>query len=104
MVALRREEWDELSPEEKREHLIMEEKNVFGYDVRHDKHGRPIEQGIGSASQPSMNHFRALAAAEGAEVAEKAIADARKAGTFSPERAADAQRAIADAIKRGEVK
>jgi hypothetical protein len=59
MVALRREEWDELSPEEKREHLIAEEKNVFGYDFKRDKHGRPIEQGIGSASQPSMNHFRA---------------------------------------------
>jgi hypothetical protein len=103
MVSLRREEWDELTPEEKREHLILEEKNVFGHDVKHDRHGRPIEQGIGSPSQPSMNHFRALGAAEGAEVAEKAIADARKNG-WEPERAAEAQRALEDAIKRGEVK
>jgi hypothetical protein len=101
MVSLRREEWDELTPEEKRAHLIMEEKNVFGHDVKHDKHGRPIEQGIGSASQPSMNHFRNLAASEGSEIAQKAIEQARKNG-WAPEKAAEAQRQLEDQIKRGE--
>jgi hypothetical protein len=101
MVALRREEWDELSPEEKREHLILEEKNVFGYDVKHDRHGNPVEQGFGSPSNPSANSFRALAASEGAEIAAKQIEIARKNG-WAPEKAAEAQRQLEDQIKRGE--
>ena len=55
MVTLRAEEWEELSPEEKKLHLIQEEKNVFGANVEHDKHGRPIETGIGSPW--SIKHF-----------------------------------------------
>lgn len=84
MVSLRREEWDELSPEEKKLHRINEEKNVFGHDVKHDRHGKPVEQGVGSASQPSLNHFQALAAAEGQDVADAEMAKAVKAGTWPP--------------------
>jgi hypothetical protein len=103
MVSLRREEWDELTPAEKRAHLVQEEKNVFGHDVKHDRHGNPIEVGIGSKSQPSANHFRALATAEGPSVAEKEMAAAIKAGTFSPDAAAVARKQIADAVARGEI-
>lgn len=38
------------------------EKNVFGIDVKHDRHGNPIEQGIGSAAQPSRNSIEAYKA------------------------------------------
>lgn len=38
------------------------EKQVFGHDVRHDRHGEPIEQGKGSASQPSRNSLEAYKA------------------------------------------
>lgn len=99
MVSLRREEWDELTLAEKRAHLIAEEKNVFGHDVKHDRQGRPIEQGIGSASQPSANHFAALATAEGPEVARRQLDAAVKAGTFSPGRVASTRQMI-DAIDR----
>ncbi len=35
------------------------EKNVFGHDVKHDRHGNPIEQGIGSAAHPTRNSLEA---------------------------------------------
>lgn len=38
------------------------EKNVFGVDVKHDRQGNPIEQGIGSPSQPSRNSINAYRA------------------------------------------
>src|SRR6202035_600775 len=37
---------------------------VFGHDHRTDANGRAIEQGIGSAANPSENHFKALLIAE----------------------------------------
>jgi hypothetical protein len=40
-------------------YLKEEERQVFGVDVKHDKRGRPIEQGIGSAAQPSRNSIEA---------------------------------------------
>lgn len=60
MVTKTREEWDEMSPAEKREHLIAEEKNVFGHNVKHDRHGNPIEQGFGSKKQPTRQHVEAI--------------------------------------------
>lgn len=41
------------------DYLKAEEKAVFGVDVKHDRHGNPIEQGIGSAQQPSRNSIEA---------------------------------------------
>jgi hypothetical protein len=87
VVALKREEWDELNDAEKREHMIAEAKNVFGHDAKKDpRTGKYIEQGFGSASQPTEQHFQALAVAEGQEVADKARAEAMKRGTFPPKR------------------
>lgn len=43
-------------------YLENEEKAVFGHDVKHDRHGNPIEQGVGSASQPSRNSINAYKA------------------------------------------
>jgi hypothetical protein len=35
--------------------------DVFGVGFKRDENGRPIEQGIGSASNPSKSHLAALA-------------------------------------------
>jgi hypothetical protein len=88
MVALRQDEWDELTPAEKKQHLEDEAKNVFGHDHKKDRHGKPIEQGIGSPGNLSEQHFAALARAESQEVADKARAAAIKAGTFNPNKQA----------------
>ena len=40
-------------------YLAATEKQVFGHDVKHDRHGNPIEQGKGSAAQPSRNSLEA---------------------------------------------
>lgn len=38
------------------------EKAVFGHDVKHDRHGNPIEQGYGSAAHPTQNSLDAYKA------------------------------------------
>jgi len=62
------------------------DRRVYGENVQYDKHGRPIEQGRGSASQPTENHFQALAKYESQEISDAARAAAIKAGTFPPKR------------------
>jgi hypothetical protein len=47
--------WDGLTKEDAEEEMA---KRVFGHDYRRDKHGNPIEQGIGSASQQTEHHKR----------------------------------------------
>ena len=60
MVTKTREEWDDMTTAEKREHLAQEEKNVFGHDVKHDRHGDPVEQGLGGPLQPTAQHVEAI--------------------------------------------
>jgi hypothetical protein len=43
----------------KRRRPTRNQKIVFGHDVKLDEKGRPIEQGIGSASQPTVSHWEA---------------------------------------------
>jgi len=50
----------ELSPEQRRQYVREEEASVFGPNPLRDRDGRPIEQGVGSASQPTHNHVAAL--------------------------------------------
>ena len=38
--------------------------NVFGHDYKTDRNGNPLESGIGSPSNPSLNSYRALKRAE----------------------------------------
>jgi hypothetical protein len=61
-----------MTPEQIAERRRLMEFNVFGANCPRDRHGRPIEQGIGSAAQQSQHHLAALAR-------EKAEADQRKA-------------------------
>ncbi len=68
MVALRSDELDEmrkaiadgkLPPDALKKYYADEEKAVFGHDFRRDREGRPIEQGLGSAAQPTRNSIEA---------------------------------------------
>jgi hypothetical protein len=45
---------------ERKARLQIEE-DVFGVGFKRDENGRPIERGIGSASNPSPQHMAALA-------------------------------------------
>ena len=82
MTTLSPEEWAILSPEQRTEHKKAELLNVFGHDVKFDRNGKPIEQGLGSASNPTVQHFQALERAEGKAAADAARAKANKlAGT-----------------------
>jgi hypothetical protein len=82
MTTLSPEEWAILSPEQRAEHKRAELLNVFGHDVKFDRQNRPIEQGRGSASNPTEQRFAALERAEGKAAADAARAKANKlAGT-----------------------
>lgn len=75
MVTKTVEEWDAMSPGERKQHLAAEEKIVFGHDVKH-KGKVPIEQGIGAPGRETDNHFRAIEKYEGKEAADKARTEA----------------------------
>ena len=68
MVTLNTEEVDalkseiaagKLPPTAIKDHLVREEKAVFGHDVKHTRKGKPIEQGIGSKAHPTRNSVEA---------------------------------------------
>lgn len=44
-----------------KEYRAVQARVVFGHDYEVDKNGNPIEQGIGSVKQQTINHKRALA-------------------------------------------
>jgi hypothetical protein len=78
MVTLTIEEFDELTPAERKAHLANEEKIVFGADAPKQK-GKPVEQGIGSPGNENENHFAAIEKYEGKTVADAARAAAAQA-------------------------
>jgi hypothetical protein len=51
--------------------LTDEEKAVFGHDAQIGEDGKVIEQGIGSAKNPSASHVRALQLEEQRKLASK---------------------------------
>ena len=79
MVTKTPEEWDGMDREERKAHLVDEEKIVYGHDFKKAK-GKPVEQGIGSPGRETDNHFAAIRKYEGveAEKAARAAAAARK--------------------------
>jgi hypothetical protein len=89
MVTLRRDELEQLTPEERKLHFEAEAKNVFGHDAKKDRHGRYIEQGRGSPQQPTVQSMGALLAAEGMDAYNRAIEAATKAGVWPPPQMTD---------------
>jgi hypothetical protein len=59
------EEIAAMNPDERREYDDLQRRIVFGHDSKVDKAGRPIEQGIGSEGNQSLNHFQAILKFEG---------------------------------------
>ncbi len=54
------EEIDAMSPAEFKAYKRQQEDIVYGGDAPRNARGRPVEQGIGSALQPTENHVQAL--------------------------------------------
>ncbi len=54
------QEIDAMSPAELKAYRRGQEDIVYGGDAPRDARGRPVEQGIGSALQPTENHVQAL--------------------------------------------
>jgi hypothetical protein len=68
MVSLRNDEIEtiredmaigKLPPDALKTHFADEERRVFGSEFKRDRDGTPIENGIGSAAQPSKNSVEA---------------------------------------------
>jgi hypothetical protein len=49
----------ELPPDAIKQHFVAERKNVFGFDHKVDRSGKPIEQGVGSPGNQSRNSIEA---------------------------------------------
>jgi hypothetical protein len=75
MVTLSPAEWEELTPEEQRAHQAQEDRIVFGHDFQRDRNGNPIEVGVGSPGNPSINSLAAIRKWEGEDSYQKAVAD-----------------------------
>lgn len=73
MVTKTQEEWDLMTPDERKAHLSAEEKIVFGHDFEKKK-GVPIEQGIGAPGRETNNHFSGIRKYEGEEAYQVALA------------------------------
>lgn len=67
-----------------KQHFKDEEKHVFGFDVKHDRKGNPIEQGLGSPGHETGNHFISIRKYEGEDAYWSAVAEIWKR---DPERA-----------------
>ena len=49
----------ELPPDAIKQHYADERRNVFGFDHKTDRNGRPVEQGIGSPGNKNRNSIEA---------------------------------------------
>jgi hypothetical protein len=61
-----------MDPEERAKWDQDELNHVYGVGFQRDRRGKPVEQGRGSASNPTEQHFQALERYEGREVAVRA--------------------------------
>lgn len=80
MVTKTQEEWDLMDENERKAHLLAEEKTVFGR-TRSDEpafkkvKGVPQEMGVGSPGRETNNHFSAIRKYEGEEAHQEALAE-----------------------------
>jgi hypothetical protein len=62
------EQVEAMSPAELKAYQLDQQKVVFGHDHKVDKHGNPIEQGIGSdPANRGPNHYAAIRKYESVE-------------------------------------
>jgi hypothetical protein len=50
----------ELPPDAIKQYYADERRNVFGFDHKTDRNGKPVEQGVGSAGNQSRNSIEAF--------------------------------------------
>jgi hypothetical protein len=85
-----------MSPEEIAAWREQERQHVFGFGYKVDGNGKPIEQGIGSKGNESVNHFAAMKKAESEELLDPGTYDAALAEAW----ARDRERAIRIGLPR----
>lgn len=78
MVTKTQEEWDAMDRDERKAHMIEEEKIVFGQDFKKVK-GKPVEQGVGAPGHETPNHLNAIRKYEGEDAYKAALARVKKA-------------------------
>jgi hypothetical protein len=60
-----KEEVEAMPPEQRAIYDEEQRKIVSGHDYKKDANGNPVEQGIGAPGHETVNHYAALAKAEG---------------------------------------
>lgn len=89
MVHRRYEELAEMDEEERAAYFEGERKAVFGDNYKLGRDGKPVEQGIGSASNPTIQSMAALLAAEGPDAYARAVKAATARGVWPPVNVSD---------------
>jgi hypothetical protein len=56
-----------LPSEAELDRIAAEAENVFGFDAQRDRHGNPIQQGIGAKGWETHNHLASIKKYEGVE-------------------------------------
>jgi hypothetical protein len=73
MVTLTAEEFEVLTPDERKAHQAAEDLIVFGANAKRDRNGNYIEQGIGSLGRESVNHLAGILKYEGPEAYQASV-------------------------------
>jgi hypothetical protein len=79
VVTLTTEEFEVLTPEERKAHMAQEEMTVFGRTTtnepafQRDAKGNPVERGIGSPGRQSVNSLAAIRKWEGEDAYQAAV-------------------------------
>lgn len=77
-IAKTQDELDAMTPAERKAYDEQQRLIVFGHDSRKDRHGNPVEQGIGCAGRETANHFQSIRRYEGEESYWNAVAELYK--------------------------
>jgi hypothetical protein len=89
MVHRTYEELSEMDDDERAFYFEQERKAVFGDSYKLGRDGKPVEQGIGSKSQPTIQSMAALLAAEGVDSYQRAVKEATARGVWPPQAMSD---------------
>ena len=89
MVHRRYEELAEMDEDERAFYFENERKAVFGDNYKLGRDGKPVESGIGSAANPTMQSMAALLAAEGPDAYARAVKSATARGVWPPANLSD---------------
>lgn len=69
------DEIDAMSPAELKEYHEQQRLIVYGHDSHKDRHGTPLEQGLGAPGRETANHFQSILKYEGPTAYQAAISE-----------------------------